>query len=139
MYTLRRILLAAGFSLLLLPGGARAGAPAPVSTSSPEAAPASSLVLVVRDQEATEAFRARIERVREMVSRGIMGVTGKGSPSEAWRALVTTQDVVGIKVHSAPGLAGTRPEVAAAIAEGLIAAGVPPKQIRSEERRRERV
>src|SRR5262249_43616077 len=49
---------------------------------------------------------------------------------EAWRSLVSTQDVVGIKVFSAPGPnSGTRPAVAAAVVEGLLAAGLPPKNI----------
>jgi hypothetical protein len=43
---------------------------------------------------------------------------------------VTTQDMVGIKVFSAPGPnSGTRPAVAAAVVEGLLAAGLPPKHI----------
>lgn len=65
-----------------------------------------------------------------MVERGLKSVTGKSSSSEAWLGLLKTQDVVGIKVYSAPGPnSGTRPAVAAAVARSLIAAGVPAKQV----------
>lgn len=65
-----------------------------------------------------------------MVDRGITKLTGKTTVPEAWRSLVTTQDVVGIKVFSVPGPnSGTRPAVVAAVVEGLLAAGLPPKQI----------
>ena len=50
--------------------------------------------------------------------------------AEAWRALVSTQDVVGIKVFSAPGPnSGTRPSVVAAAIEGLLSAGLPARHI----------
>lgn len=65
-----------------------------------------------------------------MVDRGLKGITGKPNSRAAWLSLVSTQDVVGIKVYSAPGPnSGTRPAVAAAVARSLIAAGLPPKQI----------
>jgi len=65
-----------------------------------------------------------------MVNRGITNLTGKASLPEAWRSLVSTQDIVGIKVFSQPGIhSGTRPAVVAAVVEGLLAAGLPPKHI----------
>jgi hypothetical protein len=87
-------------------------------------------VVTVDDPGATEAFEARPERVREMVSRAITNLTGKLSAREAWLSLVSTQDVVGLKVYSVPGPhSGTRPAVVAAIVEALLAAGLPPGQI----------
>jgi hypothetical protein len=89
-----------------------------------------SRVVVVSDPEATETFRARDEVVRGMVERALRQLSGKSTLAEAWRSLVTTQDTVGIKVYSLPGpLSGTRPAVIAAVVEGLLAAGLPPKQI----------
>ena len=38
-----------------------------------------------------------------MVNCGITNFTGKATVAEAWRSLVSTQDVVGIKVFSAAG------------------------------------
>jgi hypothetical protein len=57
-------------------------------------------------------------------------LTGKATVTEAWRSLVSTQDVVGIKVFSAAGeLSGTRPVVVAAVIHGLLDAGVSPRHI----------
>jgi uncharacterized protein (DUF362 family) len=65
-----------------------------------------------------------------MVGQGITNLTRTTSVPEAWRTIVSTQDVVGIKVFSAPGAnSGTRPAVVAAVVEGLLAAGVAPKHI----------
>jgi hypothetical protein len=87
-------------------------------------------VVTVQDREATEAFRPIPERIQAMVERGLKGITGKANTREAWLSLLSTQDVVGIKVYSAPGQnSGTRPTVAATIAKSLIAAGLAPRQI----------
>ena len=87
-------------------------------------------VVSIQDPAATDAFRPRPERVRAMVDRAITNLTGKATVAAAWRSLVTTQDVLGLKVFSAPGAnSGTRPAVVAAVVEGLLAAGIPPRQI----------
>src|SRR5207244_12320544 len=63
-------------------------------------------------------------------NRGITTLTSKPTVAAAWRSLVATQEVVGIKVYSVPGPnSGTRPAVVAAVVEGLLAAGLPPKHI----------
>lgn len=77
-----------------------------------------------------DAFRPRAERIGPMVCRAITNLTGKPSVVEAWRSLVSTQDVVGIKVFSAPGPnSGTRPAVVGAVVEGLLSAGLAPSHI----------
>jgi hypothetical protein len=87
-------------------------------------------VVTVQDPEATQAFEPRPARIQVMVERAITNLTGKATVPEAWRSLVRTHDVVGIKVYSLPGPhSGTRPAVAAAVVEGLLAAGLPPRQI----------
>jgi hypothetical protein len=87
-------------------------------------------VVIVEDSRATDAFRPRPDRIRDMVSQGITNLARTDSVPEAWRSIVSTQDVVGIKVFSAPGAnSGTRPAVVAAVVEGLLGAGVPPKHI----------
>jgi hypothetical protein len=89
-----------------------------------------SRVIEVEDDEATDAFRPRPDRIRRMMDEGLTNLTGTATVPEAWRSLVSTQDVVGIKVFSAPGPnSGTRPAVVAAAIEGLLAAGLPPKHI----------
>jgi hypothetical protein len=68
--------------------------------------------------------------VRTMVNSGVTALTGRTNTDAAWRSLVSTQDVVGIKVFSEAGmLSGTRPAVVAAVIEGLLAAGLPPQHI----------
>lgn len=87
-------------------------------------------VVTVTDREATESFRPLPHHVEAMVERGLKGLTGKASSREAWLSLLSTQDIVGIKVYSPPGPnSGTRPAVAAAVARSLIAAGLSPKQV----------
>jgi hypothetical protein len=120
-----------GAFCLLLP----ARAEEPLLNAGATAPPA--VVVTVHDAQATEAFRARPEIVRAMVDRGITNLTGKATVAEAWRSLVCTQDtadltkeIIGLKVYSVPGPnSGTRPAVVAAIVEGLLAAGVPPKHV----------
>ncbi len=87
-------------------------------------------VVTVCNPEATDAFSPRPQIVRSMVDRAITNLTGKSSVREAWRSLVSTQDVVGLKVFSVPGPnSGTRPAVVSAVIQGLLAAGLPPRNI----------
>ena len=87
-------------------------------------------VVVVEDPCAVVAFTARFEVVRGMVDRGLVTLTGKTTPAAAWRSLLSTQDIVGLKVLSAPGpLSGTRPAVAEAVVLSLLDAGVPSDRI----------
>ncbi len=97
----------------------------PASSSSTRAK-----VFFVQNRLATDAFEPRQDIVRQMVEIAITNLTGKSSVSAAWLSLVSTQDTVGIKVFSEPGPnSGTRPAVVVAVIQGLIAAGLPPKQI----------
>jgi len=87
-------------------------------------------VVSVQDTQATAAFVPDLDRTRAMVACGVTNLTSKTTLAAAWRSLVSTQDIVGIKVYSAPGPnSGTRPAVVAAVVEGLIAAGLPPRHI----------
>jgi Domain of unknown function (DUF362) len=89
-----------------------------------------SQVVIVRNPRAVEAFRARPEVVQAMVNCGITNLTGTASVRDAWRKVVSPQDVVGIKVFSTPGPnSGTRPPVVAGVVEGLLASGVSAKRI----------
>ncbi len=87
-------------------------------------------IVAVQDPQATQAFQPRRDKVRAMVDRAITNLTGRATVPEAWRSLVRTQDIVGIKVFSSPGPnSGTRPAVVAAVVDGLLAAGLPPDHI----------
>jgi hypothetical protein len=87
-------------------------------------------VVSVENSAAVSDFQANADIVQAMVNCGITNFTGKTTVAQAWRSLVSTQDVVGIKVFSKPGmLTGTRPAVVAAVIHGLLDAGVPPQNI----------
>jgi hypothetical protein len=96
----------------------------------------SARVVLVQDAAATDAFEANPDVINAMVTRGIFRLTGKTNLALAWRTVLSTNgtvpsnEVVGIKVYSAPGPhSGTRPAVAAAVVQGLLAAGIPSNNI----------
>jgi hypothetical protein len=94
-------------------------------------------VYIVEDSKATEAFRPNTNRVQEMVNCAITNLTAKTTVADAWKSLVSTQDIVGIKVFSEPGPnSGTRPAVVAAVVRGLIESGLPPDHIIIWDKRR---
>lgn len=87
-------------------------------------------VISVENPAAVTDFKPDPVIVRRMVDRGLTALTGLTNVSAAWLSLVSTQDIVGIKVFSEPGMfSGTRPAVVAAVVAGLIDAGLPPKHI----------
>ena len=87
-------------------------------------------VVMVEDAQATSSFEPQPAIVQDMVHRALLKLTGKEDVIQAWRSLVATQDVVGLKVYCAPGpTSGTRPAVVSAVVRGLLAAGLPPHHI----------
>jgi hypothetical protein len=89
-----------------------------------------SLVVEVEGSNAMSAFEPNPDVVRQMVSRGMLKVTGKADLKSAFLSILSPSDVVGIKVYSAPGrLSGTRPAVVEAVVVGLLQAGWPPSNI----------
>jgi hypothetical protein len=87
-------------------------------------------VVVVEQAGAVVSFNPRLEVIRHMVDRGLTNLTLRPTVEEAWRSLVTTQDVVGLKVYAAPGAAsGTRPAVVEAVVQSLLAAGQAPTNV----------
>jgi hypothetical protein len=66
----------------------------------------------------------------QMVNRLVLACTGRGTVEEAWRALVTPKDRVGIKISTSGGrYFSTHRGVVEAIVAGLAQAGVPRRQI----------
>jgi hypothetical protein len=89
-----------------------------------------SRVVIVQDPNAVLSYQPQIPVVQAMVDRGITNFTGQPDVAAAWRSLVSTQDIVGIKVFSPGGeISGTRPAVVAAVIRGLEEAGLPPRHI----------
>jgi len=94
------------------------------------AANAPARVVIVENSNAVFDFQPDAAVVQDMVNRGLVNFTGRANGAEAWRSLVSTQDVVGIKVCAEPGeISGTRPAIVAAVIHGLLAAGVAADHI----------
>ncbi len=87
-------------------------------------------VFLVEDRGAMQVFEPQQAVVAGMVQKALVQLTGQTNVVFAWRSLVSTNDVVGIKVFTAPGaVCGTRAAVVAVVIEGLLAAGLPPANI----------
>jgi len=87
-------------------------------------------VVIVENPDATFQFQPNTAVVQGMLNRGITNFTGKATVASAWQSLISTNDVVGVKVFSEPGpINGTRPAVVAAVIRGLLDAGVSPQHI----------
>jgi hypothetical protein len=94
------------------------------------ALPERSSVVVVRDREATEAFRAQKEELGQMMRKGIAELMQSPDAVAGILKLVSPEDVVGIKVYALKdGPGGTRPEVVRALIELLREAGVAAEHI----------
>jgi len=78
---------------------------------------------------------ANDEVVREMMARGMRGLTGAGTTAEAWRRFFTPSDVVGIKVNCGgyPHCVSAY-EIIAETVRQLMGIGVPLTQIYLYER-----
>ena len=113
------------FALLALAGRVRADDALPMPTTN-----AVARVVLAQGENLFDAYLAHDDRVEEIFNRGLLHFTRTTNVSAAWRSLVATNDTVGIKVFAQPGpLNGTHPAIIAAIARGLLAAGLPPDHI----------
>ena len=107
----------------IIPAGAQDYAP-------PRAANPPARVVIAQGENLLDAYLADEARVAEVFNRGLTQFTRTPDAAAAWRSLVATNDIVGIKVYSAPGpLAGSRPAVVAAVVRGLRAAGLAAGRI----------
>src|SRR5258706_16183696 len=67
-------------------------------------------VVSVENAGAITDFQANDAVVQGMVDCGLTNLTRKSTVAEAWRSLVSPQELIGLKVFSEPGmLTGTRP------------------------------
>jgi uncharacterized protein (DUF362 family) len=103
---------------------ARAQEPPP----SPPARPGSVFLAEYPDDARRGKFDTAI--IRRLVDRLVMSAAGRADLGEAWRTFVDPSDRVGLKVStSGAPVSSTHPAVVAAVAEGLVAAGVAPRSI----------
>ena len=85
-----------------------------------------------------ETYVANEPRVAETLHAGLLRLTRAGDVRAAWLSLVKTNDIVGVKVFSAPGqLYGTRPAVVEAVVRDLLAAGLPGGNVVIWDKRRD--
>lgn len=86
------------------------------------AAQGASRVIAVRDKSASN--------LRTMVAAGLKTLTGAPDEAAAWRAIVSSNDVVGIKINTqAAPLLATHRAVVDALVDGLRSAGLSAEQI----------
>jgi uncharacterized protein (DUF362 family) len=96
---------------------------------------AKSRVVIARDPElhgtgANTATQPDEKRVKDLLDRAIAAYTGHAKPVTAWKSLVPTDKVIGLKVNGlgSKGIA-THPALIMAVAERLQQAGVKPGNI----------
>jgi len=94
-------------------------------------------VIAVRHAGSISGDVYQHEAVRQMIHKGMMELTGAGTPAEAWRVFFEPGDVVGIKLNPV-GLPHviSAPEVVHEIVAGLRLAGVKPNDIVAYDRYR---
>jgi hypothetical protein len=115
---------------LALPGAGLLAAAASVKGPSAVVTPPLSRVVIAYDAQATDAFKPRAPVISNMIARAMMQLTGKSNAPAAWREVVSTQDIIGLKVYCGPGAnSGTRPAVVAAVVEALLEAGIAPARV----------
>lgn len=129
--TCNKIIGAFSAALTLLAAGADASAQGYHSLGMGSGIPAmQARVVIVEDPQAVRTYVPDVDIVAGMFDRALLYFTRKPTARDAWLSLSVTQDVVGVKVHAAPGpLAGTRPAVAEAVVRSLLAAQVPATNI----------
>ena len=85
-----------------------------------------STVIIARSEKPTKPDRAALKR---MLNAAVPLALGTVSADAAWRTLFKPNDTVGIKVNCIARMVPSHPQLAWAIADCLMAAGVPAEQI----------
>ncbi len=132
MHQLRREFLKTG---LLSAAASRGFSAGPRSTGIP--GPYPGRVVSVRHPGSVINKQYQREPVRAMIHKGMMELTGAGTPAEAWRVFFSPGDVVGLKLNPVgqPHVISA-PEVVRQIIDGLNLAGVRNRDIVAYDRYR---
>jgi hypothetical protein len=86
---------------------------------------AKSRVVIVTSPKAVRHYEANAAEVARALERGMLALTGKSSPADAWRQFAAPTDIVGLKIAAAGGPSfSTHAALIAAVMDGLTAAGV---------------
>lgn len=89
-----------------------------------------SRVIDVRSEKWFRDRRVQPEVVKRMLNEGLMKLTQKTTPEQAWKSLFSPREVVGVKFNRLSGnYTGANQALVDAIAEGLFSAGLKPENI----------
>lgn len=113
-----------------LTGATISGLPAAASAVQKAMADGKSRVIIATDAAVMDRGQI-VDRVLDrMIAKGIVELTGAEDAASGWKTLFSPEDVVGIKINCLFGKGvSTRPEVAMAIARGVMMAGVKESNI----------
>jgi len=108
-----------------------AAATATLGSRLAQAAPAGPTVAIVRDKAQKAIVENNVDAavVQKLVDAAVMKLSGKDDVAKAWGTYVAPKDKVAIKFNGLFARATTHPEVVAAVASGLVKAGVDPANI----------
>jgi uncharacterized protein (DUF362 family) len=97
----------------------------------PSLKPAVSTVVIARDSSVRKhPVTVSKEIIRQMIDRGIIKLSGAADVRMAWLTLFSPGETIGIKVNAMGGRSiCTHTEVAFAVAESIVAAGINPGRI----------
>lgn len=121
--------------LTALPAGLWALGKSGSVASEPQSSAASSssgarVIVATRASAAENAGKVNGGEVAKLLNDSMVAATGKADARSAWKSLFSPGDVVGIKVNCLAGRGlSSHPELAAAIVEGLSAAGLSKDKI----------
>jgi len=89
-----------------------------------------SKVIDVRSEKVWKGDEVDVSVLGKMLDEGMMELTGRGSPEEAWKDFIAEDDTVGLKVNasSAPDF-HTHRELVEIVVERIKSVGVPPEKI----------
>jgi len=92
-------------------------------------------VVKVLTGDTASAGKINGRRARACLEKGLMQLTGRNTPGEAWREFVVPADIVGIKVNPIARFLPTSFALTQAVIDGLRDAGVPASNIAIWDRR----
>jgi hypothetical protein len=92
-------------------------------------------VVKVLTGDTASAGKINGRRARACLEKGLMQLTGRNTPGEAWREFVVPADIVGIKVNPIARFLPTSFALTQAVIDGLKDAGVPASNIAIWDRR----
>src|SRR4051794_31823590 len=117
-------------ALNVAPAASAAEATATKTAEFPMPGPFKGKVVEVAHPGAVVNGSVNADAVKEMMQRGMLGLTGEKDWASAWRRFFSKGDVVGIKVNPVGNpLAISQHPTVLAIIDGLRQAGLPPQDI----------